>query len=129
MIKQIKRIMPAIVCIICVFFIVMITFRQIAPIKLIEVNPAQIVAGESFNLYEGQSTMSLNGVGFQTGDIIYLNGFPQDSAVGDATWMTCFVQSEVYEKEGELEIQVKRINEKGRIIKKSNKLKINIVRK
>lgn len=129
MIKQLKKIMPAIVCVICIFFIVIITFRQIAPIKLIEVNPVQIVAGESFNLYEGQSTMSINGLGFKTGDIIYLNGYPQDSAVGDETWMTCFVQSEVYEKEGELEIQVKRINEKGRTVKKSNKLKIDIVKK
>lgn len=119
--KNLKKISLLITCIICVYLIVQITLKQVDPIVINTIDPVSIVAGQDFNIFENKSTMALYGKGFKTGDIIYLNDIPQDTAVGNEGWMTCFVDREVYELPGKLEIEVKRINEKGKVIKRSEK--------
>lgn len=122
-----KKIVMAVACLICIFLIVSITMKNVNPIVIERVDPVEIKAGEDFYLFEGKPTMSVYGKGFVAGDIIYINGEPQDSAVGDSGWMTCFVDKKLYQKSGELKVQVKRSKETSKISKKSNLEVIKVV--
>ncbi|WP_053982970.1 hypothetical protein [Niameybacter massiliensis] len=122
--KKLKNLIMVLICLVCVFLIVFITMKNVNPIIVERVDPIEVKAGEDFYIFEGKPTISVYGKGFKDGDIIFINNHPQNSAVGDSGWMTCFVDRQEYAVSGKMEVQVKRINEKGRVIKKSQKLYI-----
>lgn len=114
---KLKKLMMVAVCFICIFLIVSITMKNVNPIIIERVDPVEIRVGEDFYLFEEKPTMSVYGKGFIEGDIIYINDQPQDSAVGNSSWMTCFVDRSLYQQIGKLTVQVKRTQETGKFVK------------
>lgn len=125
--EKVKKIMMATVCIICMCLIVTITMKYVNPIVIERVDPVEIKVGQDFYLFEGKPTMSIYGKGFMVGDQIYINGELQDSAVGNDGWMTCFVDRALYQEAGELKVEIRRLNDSGRVKKKSDKVDINVI--
>lgn len=124
--KKIKEILMVMVCIICVILIIQITMKQVNPIIIDRLDPMVITAGQDFYLYEGKSTMASYGKGFEVGDVIYIDGQPQDTTVGNSGWITCFVDRKLYQDARNLEVQIKRIDEKGKVKKASNIITIRV---
>lgn len=118
--KKLIKIIPVIIVTLCVMLIVTITLKQANNSIINRVNPEKIIAGQRFNESEGVSTMGVYGKKFQPGDIIYINNVAQDTTFGNEGWLTCFVPDDFYKKHGRMKIQVKRLNEKGKVINQSN---------
>lgn len=127
--QKLKKILPGIIVIICFVIICNITLKQANSSVIDRVDPIEIIVGEKFYETEGVSTLGVYGSKFQLGDIIYLNNQPQDTTFGNEGWLTCFVPDEFYEKQGRVQVQVKRIDDKGKIIEKSNIKVIRILAK
>lgn len=116
--KKIKIAMMGTIGITCFSLIMLITLHQINGMFIISTNPEKIIAAQSFNEVDNQSTMGITGKGFDEQSTIYINDIPQPTTFGSSQFLTCFVDRELYEEETTLKIQVKgndRVSNKYKI--------------
>ena len=121
-----KRIILILIVALCIWNIVTFTLKLENAIVIDRVTPDKIVANEKFFETDGVSTMGVYGEKIHPGDIIYINNEPQETTYGSEEWLTCFVPDEYYAKKGKLKVQVKRINDNGKVEEYSNKITVYI---
>ncbi len=99
---------------------------NIPHMKIVQVNPTEITAGEIFNNWEGEASIGLVGENFDVDSIIYANNVPLKTTYGGANFITAIVPAELYNEPGEMVIKVRFFDEHGNLINTSNNFIINI---
>lgn len=89
--------------------------------------PQSIESKKLFNPINGVSALSISGKNFIEGSTIFLNGELQATTVyGSSELMSVQVDPKYFKKQGTLEVQVKLLDVRGRVLSQSNPILVPI---
>ncbi len=109
-----------------IVLIILISFVFQDKIIIESISPEYGIAGIPFNEFNGEAALAVKGNEFMIGDIIYINGIPQNTTYGNNEILTCIVDSNLYQKQATLKVKVIR-KEGNRVLLKSNEKILEII--
>lgn len=98
--------------------------KEVQDMDIGQTNPSTINVSKKFNIFNDQSSLSLDGQNFIKGCKIYANGIELDTTYGSDKLITAVVPDNIYSQKGEIKIQVKYIDLDQEIIHISNTVTI-----